>query len=116
MKIVGWTEWQVKDCEHEYEEMNPKTWDETEEIEEIIAEELRSKGYKFTGDYHQNGDFGVPIFDNGMVYQCTQRNWGVIMVMAYPEEIDDSYGMGYTEWAWISPKPMIVPNNDDYNI
>ena len=69
----------------------------------------------YDGYYSVEG-IGVPIFDNGMVYQCTQRNWGGIMVMAYPEEIDDSDGMGYTTWAWISPIPMIVPNNDDYNI
>ena len=115
MKIIGWTDWQVKeDINSKYEAMNPKTWADTEEIEKIIADELRDKGYKFTGDYHQNGDFGVPIFDNDMVYQCTQRSWGGIMLMAYPDEIDDTDGLGYTDWAWISPKPMVIPNNSDY--
>lgn len=120
MKIIGWTDWhfygfsEEHDANYEYKEMEPKTIAEMKEIETIIAQELCNKGYKFDGNYHQNGDFGVPIFDTGEVYQCTFRGWGRIMAQAYPDEIDNSDGMGYCDWAWIAPVPMVVPNNDDY--
>lgn len=115
MKIVGWTNWHY---EHEanvkYKRFDPETWEEVEKIEQIIAEELREKGYKFTGDYHQNGDYGVPVFDCGKVYQCSQRDWGNIMAMTYPEEIDNSDGFGYCKWAWVAPEQMKVPDPGDY--
>ena len=109
MKIVGWTEWGNPN----YKEMFPigGTYRPAEfnSVTSIIAEELRGKGYKFTGSYHQNGDFGVPIFDTGEVFQCTQRTWGSVMVKAYPDAIDNTDGLGYTVWAWIAPEPEIVP-------
>ena len=112
MKIVGWTYW----GNPQYKEMFPldgsHTWEQREEVENIIAKELRDKGYKFTGNYHQNGDYGVPIFDNGMVYQCTQRTWGGIMVDAYPDEIDNSDGYGYLKWAWLTSEDQVVPTGE----
>ena len=35
-----------------------------------------------------------------------------MMVLAYPDEIDDSDGYGYVKWAWIPPEgeDMEVPN------
>lgn len=111
MKIVGWTEW----GDPRYKEMFPigGTYREVEVkvVRAIIAEELRTNGYKFTGSYHQNGDYGVPVFDNGEVFQCSQRIWGGIMAEAYSDEIDNSDGYGYTVWAWLPPyEPMVVPN------
>ena len=115
MKIIGWTDWDNQ----EYEEMFPlggkHTWRDKEEVERIIAEELRSKGYKFTGDYHQNGDHGAPVFDNGKIYKGFQREWASIMADAYPDEIDNSDGFGYCcKWAWIPPvdEEMVVPDKD----
>ena len=114
MKIIGWTDWDNP----KYEEMFPiggkHTWQEESDVERIIAEELRSKGYKFTGDYHQNGDYGAPVFDNCKIYKGSQRDWGGIMADAYPDEIDNSDGYGYCKWAWIPPvdEEMVVPDKD----
>lgn len=112
MKIIGWTDWDNP----QYKEMFPLggyyTRKQIEEVEKIIAKELRDKGYKFTGNYHQNGDYGVPIFDNDMVYQCTQRTWGGIMADAYQDEIDNSDGYGYLKWSWFAPEEMVVPNGE----
>ena len=109
MKIVKWTEWD----DPNYKEMFPLgTAYDSEKYDEaisVIAKELRENGYKFDGHYHQNGDFGVPVFDTGEVFQCTQRCWGAIMVEAYPDEIDNSDGYGYCDWAWIAPEEMVVP-------
>ena len=95
--------------------MLSSTYEAYLQVEEAITNELRNNGYKFTGDYHQNGNFGVPILDNGKVYQCSQRCWGEIMVKAYPDEIDNSDGMGYCKWAWDEPEEMKLPNNDKYS-
>ncbi|MBR6632518.1 MAG: hypothetical protein IKK89_11360 [Alistipes sp.] len=110
MKIVGWTEWD----DPRYREMFPLggTYKEAEikAVRSVIAKELRNNGYKFTGSYHQDGDYGVPVFDSGEVFQCSQRMWGGIMAEAYSDEIDNSDNLGYTVWAWIPPEPMVVPN------
>ena len=103
MKITGWTEWD----DPNYQELWPigdtsSTFAKEYAVRKLIAEELRRCGYKFTGGYHQNGEFGVPVIDDKWRYQCSQRVWGGIMAMAYPEEIDDTDGMGYVEWAWDS--------------
>lgn len=115
MKIIGWT-WYGNP---EYKEMfpiglevNPNCdWDR-EEVKQVIAEELRRCGYRITGDYHQNGDYGVPIFDNNMVATFTFGEWGGIMYKAYPEE-DYPKGMEATKWAWnwsdYGKKELIVP-------
>lgn len=104
MKITGWTWYENPD----YKEMFPigetSTFADEFKVRKLIAEELRKCGYKFTGGYHQNGDFGAPIIDDVWIYQCSCRTWGGIMVMAYPEESDDTDGMGYVEWAWDSQK------------
>lgn len=112
MKIVGWTEWDNPKYKEIFPIGSKCTEAEIEDVRKVIAEELKTNGYKFTGDYHQNGDFGVPVFDNGEVFQCSQRMWGDIMAQAYPEEIDNSDGYGYIEWAWFPPEPMVVPDGD----
>lgn len=117
MKITGWT-WYDNP---EYKEMFPieerrepswNGWDKIDKVERLVADELRKHGYKFTGSYHQDGDFGAPIIDDAWLYMCSCRTWGHIMAMAYPEEIDNSDGYGYTVWAWLPPKEMVVPNGE----
>lgn len=118
MKIVGWTEFDNS----QYEDMFPiggsYTMEEVDEAKDIIAKELRDKGYKFNGYYHQDGDYGVPIFENGEAFRCTFRTWGGIMARAYPDEIDNSDGLGYCDWAWDIPEnqKMVVPCEEDYII
>lgn len=106
MKVVKWTNWYDPEYlgrEHDgiYEQS----------VLEAIASDLRNHGYKFTGDYHQNGDYGAPVLDDGTICQYSLRGWGRVMSLAYSDEIDDSDGMGYCVWAW-SPPPerMVVPN------
>lgn len=77
--------------------------------ESIIIQEMRENDYHFNGHYHQRGEHGAPIFDNGKQYQATCRGWGAIMAKAYPDEVNDSDGMGYTEWAW-----DFVPHKEKY--
>lgn len=93
MKIIQW-------CEYDDEKYEDLTGEERFEAEDIIIKELRENGYHFSGYYHQYGAHGAPVFDNGKQYHTTFRGWGGIMTRAYPDEIDDTDGMGYAEWAW----------------
>lgn len=107
MKVTGWTWWENP----EYEDLPNELYDEAKTC---VAKELLEHGYKFTGDYHQNGDYGVPIIDNKYLFMTSMRVWGHMMVRAYPDEIDDSDGYGYTEWAWMVPdgQDMVLPEEE----
>ena len=83
MKVVRWVEW---DDEH-YDDIESK--EELDAMADAVVEELRKTKYHFNGSYHQNGDYGVPVLDNGKYFQVTQRTWGSVMAMAYPEEFDN---------------------------
>ena len=64
MKITGWT--YIGD--QRYQEING-TWNvddspyDRDIIRTLIINELRKQGYKFSGFYHQDGDYGTPIID-----------------------------------------------------
>jgi len=107
MKIIGWTEWDNPKYRERFEWGDTYSSKEYDEHIQCIINELKEKGYKFSGDYHQNGDSGVPIFDDYTVFQCTQRTWGAIMAMAYPKEDDDS--LAYVRWAWQEPEESVFP-------
>lgn len=72
--------------------------DEYQEAEEIVIEEIKKNGYLFHGYYHQNGEHGCPVFDNGKQFRTTFRAWGSIMQEAHPELIGG--GNGYIIMAW----------------
>lgn len=107
MKVTGWTDWD----DERYEEFHGTDLAEEDEAKEAIIQEMRTYGYKFTGGYHQNGKYGVPIIDGQWKYCTSQRRWGHIMVMVYPDKIDNSDGYGYVDWAWSVPngEEMVVP-------
>ena len=109
MRITGWTYAE----DNRYEEMFDGAQQEYcgkshDDIILIIAKELKGNNYRFDGRYHQNGDYGVPVFENKWKYVCTFRTWGKIMAKAYPEEIDNTDGFGYVKWAWSVPEGKIA--------
>ena len=108
MKVVKWTEWSYE---------NDFDYSDIEEVSKVVAVELRNKGYHFDGSYHQNGDYGVPVLDDGRHVQVTQRTWGGIMAMAYPEEFDNPEDPhNYAVW-YLGPKDRdlyVFPEGDDY--
>lgn len=78
MKITRWGAWDFKD----------RTFMYTQEEEQAVINALKEKGYIFSGEYHQNGNFGVPYFDNGKPYQVSMRHWGKIIAEARPDIVD----------------------------
>ena len=109
MKIIGWTSWGNPKYTKTSDLGGGLSWAQICEKEAIIVSEIVRNGYKFDGEYHQNGEFGVPVFDDGTVYEVSKRVWGDIIARAYPKEINNSDGMGYCIGAWVAPEAMVVP-------
>ena len=80
----------------------------------VIVEEVRKRGYKFNGLYHQHGEFGRPIINDKYVVMYSQRGWGGVMAEAL--QIDNSDGMAYCDWAWENPhgEYPVLPRPKDY--
>ena len=79
LKIVGWT-----DYDSEYPSITVSN-EEIGEVVSIVVDEIKEKGYAFSGNDHQNSYTGVPVFDNGTCLRASMRSWGMIMTFAYPE-------------------------------
>lgn len=79
LKIVGWT-----DYDSEYPSITVSN-EEIGEVVSIVVDEIKEKGYAFSGNDHQNSYTGVPVFDNGTCLRASMRTWGMIMSFAYPE-------------------------------
>lgn len=105
MKIIGWTNYDNED----YKDKMFESYEERVNVLNLVSEELRKKGYKWSGDYHQHGNGGCPVFDDNTKLAVSLRLWGRIMADAYPEDVYDSDDMGYCEWAWIAPEEESHP-------
>ena len=44
------------------------------EMETCIIEHCKEKGIRFSSDYHQYGDYGVPIVDNKYMYYTDRKS------------------------------------------
>lgn len=77
-----------------------------DEICECVKEDIVKNNYHFTGDMHQNYDYGCPVIDDKYKYYLTQRSWGQLMYECYPDEDYSSYGKGYEylKWSFIKPE------------
>lgn len=84
----------------------------------ILKLRLAELGITFSGDYHQHGPFGTPIFEvvglppdyeelNGIYkWTCSLRYWGGIMEAC-------GFGTSYTDWAWGNPIDGKVKTPDE---
>lgn len=61
------------------------------EMETCVINHCKEKGIRFSADYHQYGDYGVPIIDDKYMYYTFARTWGWIMAMADGDESDKGY-------------------------
>ena len=68
------------------------------EAEDTVIDCIRRNGFKFGGYYHQDGAFGMPMFDNGEIFFVSFRHWGGLMYTAWNPDATDP--MGYCEYAW----------------
>ncbi len=75
MKVVKWQRWSM-DLDDFSNSGGP-------EHEEALVDLIVRRGYAFSGQYHQGGEFGVPVFSDGKILQCSMRYWGGIMARAW---------------------------------
>lgn len=80
-----------------------------EECYKAVVKCVRENNFHFTGDAHQNCDFGTPIIDDKYIFCLSQRSWGGLIADAFPDEIDDSEGYGYLKWAWTPAGEIKMP-------
>jgi len=115
MKIIKWSDADFNFIDKKLED-GVGLYPYSKEQENIVIEDIRKHGYKFPGEYHQNGEYGCPYFDDGIPFICTYRQWGYIMSCAYPEEFDPEDDMKYCKYAWFNPRLMsdyVYPENEE---
>lgn len=71
-----------------------------EEIYDVVVKDIREHGYHFTGDDHQNCDYGVPVVDEKYILCMSMRSWGALIADAFPEEFEKDDKYDYVVWAW----------------
>lgn len=62
-----------------------------------VLKELKQKGYRFSGFYHQFADRGVPVLTGGYRFELSYKDWGFLMT--------EAQGGDPTRWAWGTPDP-----------
>ena len=108
MKVIKWTTWDDKHGD------DIESKEELDAMADAVVEELRKAKYHFDGYYHQNGDHGVPVLDNGKYFQASQRAWGEVMAMAYPEEFDNPEApYNYIIWYLGDRDLYVFPGGND---
>lgn len=68
------------------------------EAEKLVVEEIRRKGYWFSGENHQDSPFGMPVFEIGgrlFFFWVSWRHWGSLMAEAHSV---DHRGCGYLDF------------------
>ena len=78
LKVIKWMSWKEA-------EPIPDASDDGNVIKAVI-DSIRAGNFHFSGEYHQNGKYGVPLLNNGTKFCASMREWGEIMAKAYPEE------------------------------
>ena len=81
IKVIGWID---------YDNFNFATAEGTNEEIEAVAKELKSKGYKFGGDDHENHSNCCPVLSNGKALRLSWRGWGGVMAIAYNLKTDNN--------------------------
>lgn len=62
------------------------------EAEDTVIDCIQRNGFKFGGYYHQDGSFGMPMFDNGEIFFVSFRHWGGLMYTAWNPDATDPMG------------------------
>ena len=84
-----------------------------QEAEDIVKACISRNGFKFSGEYHQYGECGMPMFDDGSVLFCSWRHWGSIMAEAW--DPDGAKGLDYMDFymsGFVANDEIVVPKHE----
>ena len=119
MKVTGWCKYK-SNIYNSYKELDSITEDNLikeyngEDVEECIIKELKDKGIRFDGPYHQNGDYGIPIIDDKFVVMGSYRWWGALVAEADGLKRD----FAYMDWYMVDEeqeKKVCLPKPEWYS-
>lgn len=77
LKIVGWTNF---DDVFPTKVLNNENF---QEVLNLIKIEIYEKEYIFSGEEHQYGLTGVPVFSDGTCFRASMRAWGSLMASCF---------------------------------
>ena len=83
------------------------------EAEDLVKACIRRNGFKFSGEYHQYGEYGMPMFDDGSVLFCSWRHWGSIMAEAW--DPDGDKGLDYMDFymsGFVAADEIVAPKHE----
>lgn len=102
MKVTNWTRYRTEDEEWPGLERIPNNL--FEEARKTIVDEMKFRGIRFSGEFHQNSLFGVPVLDDKYYFTSTWRAWGEMVAEAVDGDDD------YFDWYMNSDeKPSVLP-------
>lgn len=73
-KVIGWTY---------YEDYSVPEAPNTFASQHALIDEIRARGYLFSGFEHQEASYGVPVFNDGKRRLYSQRGFGGVMAEAH---------------------------------
>ena len=105
MKLIGFTNWQ----DEKYEDIEDFT--EEDLACDLVVQHMKQHGLKFSGFYHQAGEFGAPYFDTNKKLCLSYRGWGSLMadVLQLEKDEQNGYNMSYCQWAWLPQEEQVLP-------
>ena len=62
-----------------------------EELIQCVIEHCKETGIRFFSDYHQDGDWGIPIIDDKYMVLVSLRKWGEMMALADNDTDEKAY-------------------------
>ena len=108
LTIVGWTNFEC-----EYPSRNVEG-DDFNQIVQLIAIEVFTHGYCFTGQEHQTASSGVPVFSDGTCFRASMRVWGSIMATIY--SLIDGKEYSHMDFYMSSSKKTVLPENKPIDV
>ena len=103
-KVVGWAS---------YDDAYPNKsvpQDEVMNMVNAVVEDVVKNGYCFSGQEHQNGLTGMPVFSDGTAFRASMRSWGAIMAMVYSDEENEYSYMDFYMY------PALEEKTPDYEV
>lgn len=97
-EVVGWTAM----LDDEYPDFIPKSDLDYNAARLAVIREIRKNSYSFSGDMHENRDFGVPVLNSGKKFCASMRGWGSLMAEAWniPKTEMGAYMMWFMDYTF----------------